>query len=45
MEVFAIFFENLSSEWKDVSKELDTSLHGAEAIYKRYLKLDLNQQQ
>jgi len=32
-------------KWKDVGKELDTSLHGAVALYKRYLKLDLNQQQ
>ncbi|XJB66372.1 plasmid replication protein (plasmid) [Escherichia coli] len=27
-------------KWKDVGKELDTSLHGAVALYKRYLKLD-----
>jgi len=32
-------------KWKDVGKELDTSLHGAVALYKRYLKIDLNQQQ
>ncbi|HBR2016646.1 TPA: HTH domain-containing protein [Klebsiella pneumoniae] len=32
-------------KWKDVGKALDTSLHGAVALYKRYLKLDLNQQQ
>ncbi|ENU0728881.1 TPA: plasmid replication protein [Escherichia coli] len=32
-------------KWKDVGKELNTSLHGAVALYKRYLKLDLNQQQ
>lgn len=32
-------------KWKDVGKELNTSLHGAVALYKRYLKIDLNQQQ
>lgn len=32
-------------KWKDVGKQLDTSLHGAVALYKRYLKIDLNQQQ
>lgn len=32
-------------KWKDIGRELDTSLHGAVALYKRYLRLDLNQQQ
>lgn len=32
-------------KWKDVGKELNTSLHGAVALYKRYIKIDLNQPQ
>jgi len=30
-------------KWKEVGERLGTSLHGAVALYKRYLKLDLNQ--
>lgn len=30
-------------KWKEVGAELDTTLNGAVALYKRYLKLDLNQ--